>query len=135
MKYYRHDALIAAINKANNDKGVLISELCAFISVISDSTSKKASGDIIKKLPSGCEKESTGGRGIYGATYTDYYAAIIAAGDKDFLYHVVKSQGDGDVLSNITIGFLCECLEIERTNNDLDDMLAIKITAKDKGIW
>jgi len=132
---YKHKSIIASVNRSNGDSGVLLTDLCKLLTVISDNNAKMSTSNISKKLPKTGKKESTGSRGVFGATYVDYASALCTAGDKEFVYYVVKSQLEGVSPESITIAHLCKDLEIERTNNDLDDMMAIKITAKEKGIW
>jgi len=132
---YKNKSIIASVNRSNGDSGVLLTDLCKLLSVISDSKGKMSTSNISKKLPKTGFKESTGSRGVFGATYIDYASALCTAGDKEFVHYAMSIYGDGLNPKNITIDSLCKELDIERTNNDLDDMLAIKITAKEKGIW
>ena len=132
---YKNKSIIAAVNRSNGDNGVLLTDLCKLLTVISDNKAKMSTSTIAKKLPKTGFKESTGSRGKFGATYIDYASALCTAGDKEFVYYVVSIYGDGVNPKNITIANLCKELDVERTNNDLDDMLAIKIAAKEKNIW
>jgi len=132
---YKNKSIIASANRSNGDNGVLLTDLCKLLTVISDNKAKMSTSTITKKLPKTGFKESTGSRGKFGATYIDYASALCTAGDKEFMHYVVRLQLEGVNPENITIAHLCKELDVERTNNDLDDMLAIKIAAKDKGIW
>jgi len=135
MSNYKHKALIAAINAATADNKVLLTDLCNLMTNISKNKSKMSTGTITKKLPDTCEKESTGGRGVYGKTYVDYPAVVMVAGDKEFNYFYTKVLLEGTDLKSITIESLCGDLGVNVSGDNVKDIRFLMIAAIDKNIW